>query len=196
MRNRKLLPQLLHVVQYLPLLHLVPRNNNVSKNDTTDITKEALVESEQEKSQFQTNQDKNMQYKGVVPRGKRLTTCTKCNKHGYKYQTYFQHYNEPPVGKVILKGKVIGDRYRRCYFANQKLKQENINHKENFEVYQTEIENSKTDRIVKELNRHIDERRPNFSKEDEIGKDYKKLYLDLIEKLKKILYDIKTPTLV
>jgi hypothetical protein len=106
------------------------------------------------------------------------------------------HYNEPPIGKVILKGKVIGDRYRRCYFTNQKLKQENINHKENFEVYQTEIENSKTDRIVRELNRHIDERRPNFSKEDEIGKDYKKLYLDLIEKLKKILYDIKTSTLV
>ena len=40
------------------------------------------------------------------------------------YKTYFQHYNEPPVGKIILRGRVIGDKYRRCYLAKGKVKQE------------------------------------------------------------------------
>jgi hypothetical protein len=171
-------------------------NNNISKNNKIDSHKEALVELGQENFQSQINQDRSIQYKGVVPRGKRLTICTKCNKPGYKYQTYFQHYNEPPVGKVMLKGKVIGDRYRRCNIINQKIKQDNIVQKANSELYPREIEKSKIDTILKELSRYIEESYSILSKEDETGKDYKKMYWDLIEKMSKILYEIKKPTFV
>lgn len=66
----------------------------------------------------------NIRQQKIVPRGKKLTTCIKCNKPGYEYQTYFQHYNEPPIGKVKLKGQIISDKYRRCYITKQKVKQD------------------------------------------------------------------------
>ena len=104
-------------------------NNKVPENCRTHNTmEEAFAEAEEENSRAQVKQDRHrqIQHKGLVlvPRGKRLTICTKCNKQGYKYRTYFQHYNEPPIGKVILKGKVIGDKYRRCYPTKQKVKQD------------------------------------------------------------------------
>ena len=55
----------------------------------------------------------------IIPKGKRLTICTKCNKPGYRYRTYFQHYNESPIGMVKLKGKEIRPNYRRCYFTKE-----------------------------------------------------------------------------
>jgi hypothetical protein len=58
-----------------------------------------------------------------IPKGKVLTVCTKCNKPGYKYRTYFQHYNEPPVGKILLRGEIIGDKFRKCYLAKEKINQ-------------------------------------------------------------------------
>ena len=89
---------------------------------------EALVEAEEENSKAQVKQHRRrqIQHEGLVfvPRGKRLTICTKCHKPGYTYTTYFQHYNEPPIGKIILKGKVIGDKYRRCYLTKEKVKQD------------------------------------------------------------------------
>ncbi len=98
---------------------------------THGTMEEALPETVKENSKTQVKQDRHreIQDKGLVlvPRGKRLTICTKCNKPGYRYQTYFQHYNETPVGKVILKGKVIGDKYRRCYLKKQKVKQDKDN---------------------------------------------------------------------
>ena len=77
------------------------------------------------KAQINRDRSVHAQQKGLVfvPKGKRLTICTECNKPGYKYRTYFQHYNEPPIGKVRLKGKEIGPKYRRCYITKVKAKQ-------------------------------------------------------------------------
>jgi hypothetical protein len=89
--------------------NLLVSNNDSSKGDRTrSTTEEALVKLEEENSRTHVRQLSHgqIQHKGLtlVPRGKRLTICTKCNKPGYKYRTYFQHYNEPPIGKVKLKG--------------------------------------------------------------------------------------------
>jgi hypothetical protein len=72
----------------------------------------------------QSNQQEHMQREGPVfiPSGKRLTTCSTCSKPGYKYKTYFQHSNEPPIGPRMLKGKQDGWRYRRCSFIKGKMK--------------------------------------------------------------------------
>jgi hypothetical protein len=97
-------------------------NNELSKVGRTYITSEVLMKVEKDSriqiKQYVRNQHKELLF---VPKGKRLTTCIKCNKPGYKYRTYFQHYNEPPIGKVILKSKIIGDKYRRCYLTKQKV---------------------------------------------------------------------------
>jgi hypothetical protein len=186
---------------------------------TYSTMQEAFSEVEEENSRaiIKQHRDRQIQNKDLifVPKGKRLTTCTNCNKLGYKYKTYFQHYNEPPIGKVILKGKEIGNRYRRCYLTTKKVKQDHINPKANLDSNQRD--KSRIDSIlradsilrdldryieesrlilskVRDLDRYIEESRLILSKEDETGKDYKKMYWDLIEKLSKILYDTKTPT--
>jgi hypothetical protein len=56
----------------------------------------------------------------IFPVGKELELCY-CNDLGYRYGTYFEHYNLAPVGKVLLKGIAIRDKYKRCYLP--KLKQ-------------------------------------------------------------------------
>jgi hypothetical protein len=157
---------------------------------------QALVDSEQQNSRAQVKQHRHVQHKGIVPKGKRLTICTKCNKPGYRYQTYFQHYNEPPIGNVILKGKVIRDKYRRCYLTKQKIKQdkENIKRIANSVSVEKEIEKSRTDIILKELSRYVDESSSSLSKEDETGKDYKKMYWGLVQNLSKIVDDNKILT--
>lgn len=55
----------------------------------------------------------------VKLRNKKLVNCVVCNKPGYSYGTYYQHYNEPPVGKIKLRGKIIGDKFRRCYLPKE-----------------------------------------------------------------------------
>ena len=150
------------------------KNNVPQKDGTGSNIEEALAESEQENSKDEVKQDTQITYKKVVPRGKRLTICTRCNKPGYKYQTYFQHYNESPIGKIILKGKVIGDRYRRCNITNQKLIQKNIDHQANSGLYPREMDKSKIETLLRELGKYIDESHFTLSTEDESGKDYKK----------------------
>jgi hypothetical protein len=76
-----------------------------------------------------------------VPRGKRLTTCTRCDNPGYKYKTYFQHSNEPPIGPRRLRGIQDGWRYKRCSFTIGKVKKEkhNTNGKKGPAPEQTEL---------------------------------------------------------
>jgi hypothetical protein len=160
---------------------------------TYSTMEEALAEAEEENSRAQVKQHRRrqIQHEGLVfvPRGKRLTICTKCNKPGYMYTTYFQHYNEPPIGKVILKGKVIGDKYRRCYLAKENVKQDqdNIKRKANSVQVQKEKEKSSKDIILKKLGRYIEESGSNLFREDDTGTDYKKMYWDLIDNLKNIV---------
>jgi RNase P subunit RPR2 len=188
---------------------------------TYSTMEEAFSEAEEENSRAQVKQHRvrQIQHKGLVfvPMGKRLTICTKCNKPGYKYKTYFQHYNEPPIGKVMLKGKEIGDRYRRCYLTTQKVKQDNIDHVLSSEANQRE--NSQTHSIlradsilrdlgkyieesrstlskVRDLGKYIEESRSTLSKEDEMGKDYKKMYWDLIDMLSTIVEDTNRYTFI
>jgi hypothetical protein len=192
--DRYIEPQL---EKYDEKLNLTVSNNNVPKNDQTySNMKEGSAESEQGSSNFQVKQDihRQIQHKGLIPRGKRLTICTKCNKPGYKYQTYFQHYNEPPIGKVILKGKVTGDKCRRCYLTKQKEKKDNVKRNANSVPVQREKEKSRIGIKLKELGRYIEESRSSLSKEDDTGKDYKKMYLDLIENLRKIVDYTSRPT--
>jgi hypothetical protein len=173
--------------------NLTISNNNASKNDMSNSKmEEALSDSKQKISRVQLKDTPSqIQYKGLVPRGKRLTICIKCNKPGYKYPTYFQHYNEPPIGKVILKGRVIGDRYRRCYITKQKVNQEEDNVRQNADSIQIqkEKEMSPTGVLKKELGRYVDEISSSSSKEENTRKDYKKMYWDLVEKLRKIVND-------
>jgi hypothetical protein len=178
---------------------LTASNDNVPKKGNTDTKmEEALTQAEQENSRSQANQEIGSQYKDIVPRHKRLTICPKCNKLGYKYKTYFQHSNESPIGKLILKGKEIGNRYRRCSLTTKKVKQDNMNSNANLDSNQrdkSQIDSIlRTDSILRDLDRHIEDSRLTLSKEDETGKDYKKMYWGLIEKLSKILYDTKTST--
>jgi hypothetical protein len=183
---------------------LKPRvgNNNVPKNGMTHSTmEETLAEAEEENSRARVRQDRDgqMRHAGLtlVPRGKRLTTCTECNKPGYKYRTYFQHYNEPPIGKIILKGKVIGDKYRRCYLTKQKEKRykDKVKGEANSVPVRIEGEKSPT-HILKELDRYIGEGSSGLSKEDEFGKDYKKMYWNLVENLRKIVNGANRPALL
>ena len=55
-----------------------------------------------------------IQYRGPTfsLKGKRLTKCS-CNKPGYRYKTYFEHSNEPPIGPRMLRGIQKGWRYKR-----------------------------------------------------------------------------------
>lgn len=123
-----------------------------------------------------------------VPRHKRLTTCTVCKKPGYKYNTYFQHYNEPPVGKIKLRGKEIGDKYRRCYLTKTKENDEhdNANRKTNLNAKQWASAKSFQDQVSQKLDRYVEESSSSKSLGDD-GKDYKKMYFDLIDILRKIV---------
>lgn len=56
----------------------------------------------------------------IVPRNKTLEECSVCHKPGYAYHTYFQHYNERPIGRIKLHGEDIGPKFRRCYLYGQK----------------------------------------------------------------------------
>jgi hypothetical protein len=58
----------------------------------------------------------------IFPQGKELELCPdhNCKKLGYRYKTYFEHYNLAPVGKVLLRGIAIRDKYKRCYLPKSK----------------------------------------------------------------------------
>jgi hypothetical protein len=165
-----------------------------SDGRTHSTMEEALAEEESSRAEVKQDRQRQVQYKGeiLVPRGKRLIVCTKCNKPGYKYRTYFQHYNEPPIGKVKLKGKVIGDKYRRCYLTEEKVKQhqDDINREANSLPVQREREKSSRDIILKKLDRYIEESTSSLFKEDDTGKDYKKMYWDLVDSLRNIVDDV------
>lgn len=58
----------------------------------------------------------------IFPQGRQLELCPdhNCKKLGYRYKTYFEHYNLAPVGKVLLRGIAIRDKYKRCYLPKSK----------------------------------------------------------------------------
>jgi hypothetical protein len=137
-----------------------------------------------------------IQHKGPVffPSGKRLTTCTTCNKPGYKYKTYFQHSNEPPIGPRMLKGKQDGWRYKRCSFTKGKVKQVQLktirlidSASEQTALRQTISGESSQSNIVKKLESYIEENGPDLIKENDSTRDYRKMYWDLIGNLRKIV---------
>src|SRR5215207_10089748 len=79
------------------------------------------MRSQELQQQFDPRQYPNV--KPSRPRGnKTLRICPTCKKPGYIYLLdrngtkfiYYIHYNEPPIGLTILRGRPIGFRYRRC----------------------------------------------------------------------------------
>jgi len=163
------------------------------------IQKQNGAETEEENAKDRTNQDQRgeIQHKGplFVPGGKRLTTCTSCNKPGYKYKTYFQHSNEPPIGARMLRETQDGWRYRRCGITKGKVKTEQDKKKSKINPVPVHRENVKSSReiVLKKLDRFVEESSSNLSREDDTGKDYKKMYWDLIDNLRKIVDDADRP---
>jgi len=121
-----------------------------------------------------------------IPRGKRLTICSSCGKQGYKYKTYFQHSNESPIGPRLLKGKQDGWRYRRCSLHRRKAEQGNTIRQAAPKPGLIKEEKSYLD-TVRKLDRYIQQSGSNQLREGDDGKDYKKMYWDLVNNLKKIV---------
>jgi hypothetical protein len=92
-----------------------------------------------------------------VPKGKRLTTCTVCKRPGYKYNTYFQHYNLPPVRRIILHGKDMGPWYERCYPTKTKEKHDDSNRQSNLDAKQGASVKSFQDQVLQKLDTYIEE---------------------------------------
>lgn len=59
-------------------------------------------------------------------------------------------------------------------------------------VAEKEGEKFMRDVILKKLDRSIDESSSNLSREDNVARDYKKMYWDLIDNLRKIVGNVDT----
>jgi hypothetical protein len=166
-------------------------NISISSNDSSKNIRSTEVETVKGEENPKKGNSGQIKHMGLtfVPRHKRLTTCTVCKKPGYKYKTYFQHYNEPPVGKVRLRGKEIGDKYRRCYFPKQKEKHEQDNTKRiaDLKLKQTDATTTYRDKVSQKLDGYIERSSSGQSKEDNDRKDYKKMYFDLVDSIRKLI---------
>jgi hypothetical protein len=86
----------------------------------------------------------------------------------------------------MLRGIQNGWRYRRCCPTKGKVKQDldSTKHQGNAVPIKKEEEKSTRNIILKKLEGYIEESSSNLSKEGNTGKDYKKMYWDLIDSLR------------
>jgi hypothetical protein len=123
--------------------------------------------------------------------GRKKESKRTCKKPGYKYKSYFQHSNEPPLGPRMLRGIQDGWRYRRCCLTKARVKQDldSTKNQGNTGPIKKEEEKSTRNKVLKKLEGYIEESSSSISKEGDTGKDYKKMYWDLIDNLRKIVND-------
>jgi hypothetical protein len=172
------------------------RNDELDKYIESQLQNQNGMKTGEVSAQEKQKPRGQIQQKGptYVPIGKRLTACTKCNKPGYKYKTFIQHSNEPPIGPRKLRGIQEGWRYRRCSLVKGKVKQNQEGKKHRAVVVEREWEKSTRNMILKKLNRFIDESSSSLSREGNIAIDYKKMYWDLVDNLKMIFGEVDAAT--